>query len=240
MDAYLDQLLDELVSAEPRDAWPDVLHRAHRSRRRYVAAAAVVAALALAPATWAVAHAFEGKPAPPAIRSAFRSSNRMSAQIAKALGRKQPKAIVRKAHGVIRVRTADGPLDLWAAPATDGGTCFAYAWPSGPHKRIGAIFSSCVPSNPVRAGVQNNLDWQSGVDYLHRNYNVVSGYAYGRAATVRVKLSNGETIPLPVVEGLFLGAVHQSLHWRLRPKIVSLTARDAQGRVVGYWRRSSK
>ena len=42
---------------------------------------------------------------------------------------------------------------------------------------------------------------------------------------------------LPVVEHLFLAALHQSLHWRQRPKIISLTARNAHGQIVGYWRR---
>lgn len=32
MDAYLDGMLDELVAAEPREAWSDVLGRARRSR----------------------------------------------------------------------------------------------------------------------------------------------------------------------------------------------------------------
>ena len=240
MDAYLDHLLDELVSVEPAEAWQDVLERARRSRRRYLAAATAVAALVLAPASWAIAKSFEGTPAPPSVKSDFRFSNQMRAKIAKTLGRKQPKAIASKAHGVIQVQTADGPIDLWAAPTTDGGTCYLYGWPSGPNNRLGATSSGCVASDPKLAGVQHNLDWGEGSDYQHRNYNVINGYAWGRATTVRVTLSNGKATTLPVVEGLFLGAVHQSLHWRLRPKIVSLTARNAHGRIVGYWKRPAR
>ena len=234
MDAYLDHLLDELVSVEPSEAWQDVLDRARRSRRRYVQAAAVVAALVLAPAAWAITQAFEGKPAPPSVRSFFQTSNKTNAMIAKALGRKVPRAIVSKAHGVIQVKTADGLLDLWAAPARGGGTCRLVAWqpnPSHPHTSEGG---GCYDAAPTL----NNLEWSSGGDYWHRNYNVVTGYVYGDANTVRVAFSNGHTQELPVVEHLFLGALHQSLDWRLRPKIVSLTARNAHGHIVGYWKRS--
>lgn len=57
MDAYLDELLDKLVAAEPREAWNDVLHRARRTHRLYVGAAAGVGALVLAPAGWAIQRA---------------------------------------------------------------------------------------------------------------------------------------------------------------------------------------
>jgi hypothetical protein len=236
MDAYLDCLLDELVTAEGREAWQDVLARARRSRRRYVAVVMVVAALALAPTAWGIAQAFEGKPAPPSVKSDLRFSNKMRAEIAKTLGRKEPKAIVSKAHGVIQVQTADGPIDLWAAPATDGGTCYLIAWESG----LGARSSGCVPATAALANAQggpHNLEFSSGGDYAHRNYNVVNGYAYRGATTVRVTLSNGKTQTLPVIEGLFLGALHQSTHWRLRPKIVSVIAHNSHGGVVGYLRR---
>jgi len=67
MDAYLDGLLDELVTAGPREAWSDVLRRARRSRRRYTALVAVLAALVLAPAGWAIQRAaLSAPPIPPA------------------------------------------------------------------------------------------------------------------------------------------------------------------------------
>ena len=71
----------------------------------------------------------------------------------------------------------------------------------------------------------------------HRNYDVVTGYVYREATTVRITLSSGPIRNLPVVEHLFLGALPQSSHWRQRPRIVSMAARDARGRVVGFWRR---
>jgi len=234
MDAYLDRLLDELVAVEAHEAWPDVLDRVRRSRRHYAAALAVVIALVLAPAAWAIAQAFEGKPAPPSVKSFFRYSNRASTQIAKALGRKEPKAIASKAHGVIQVKTADGPLDLWAAPARGGGTCQLVAWEPGPSHPHTSESGGCYSATPNG----NTLEWSSGGDYWHRNYNVVTGRAYGGATSVRVTLSNRKTKTLPVVEGLFLGALHQSIHWRQRPKIVALVARNAHGHIVGSWKRT--
>jgi hypothetical protein len=220
--------------------WDDVRRRAGVRSRRYFAIVAVVVALALAPAAWAITRAFEGKPAPPAVKSFFQTSNKMSAMMAKTLGRKAPRAIVSKAHGVIQVKTADGLLDLWAAPARGGGTCHLVAWqpnPSHPHTSEGGgcYAASAMLNNAESSG--HNLDWSSSGDYWHRNYNVVTGYAYGDATTVRVTLSNGHTKTLPVVEHLFLGALHQSIHWRKRPKIVSLTARNTRGHIVGYWKR---
>ena len=72
MTDYLDHLLEELIPAE-RDAgsWSDVLDRARRSRRRYTALVAVLAALVLAPAAWAAVNAFEGTPAPQVIQQNF-------------------------------------------------------------------------------------------------------------------------------------------------------------------------
>jgi hypothetical protein len=240
IDAYLDDLLDELVQTEPRAHWGDVLDRARRSRRRYVAVAATVAALVLAPAAWAIASAFEGKPAPASVKANFRYWNHISPQMARALkahgGTYKP--IVSKAHGVIQVQTADGPLDLWAAPTKEGGTCYFVGWQSNLRKTASGE-STCVPASAkaFNAGSSaHNLEVSWGGDYQHRNYSVVEGYAYGGATTVRVTRTDGSTKTLPVVEGLFLGALHQSVHWRLRPKLVSVVARDAQGRVVGYLR----
>jgi hypothetical protein len=47
-----------------------------------------------------------------------------------------------------------------------------------------------------------------------------------------------KTKTLPVVEGLFLGALQQSIHWRQRPKIVALIARNAHGHIVGSCKRT--
>lgn len=240
MDAYLDDLLDKLVPDEPREQWNDVRRRARRARRRYAAVVATVAALVLAPAAWAITQAFEGKPAPPAVKSNFRAWNTMGTKFAKALGRKEPKAIVRKAHGVIQVQTADGPLDLWAAPASDGGTCYFVGWESEVHKTRALGESSCIPASVEHArSAAHSLNISWGGDYVHREYEVVKGYAYRGATTVRLRLSDGRTKTLPVVEGLFLGAIRRganSLQSHRGITVVSATARNARGHVVGVFR----
>jgi hypothetical protein len=231
MDAHLDGLLDELVATEPREAWDDVLARARHSRRRYAGVVAAVAVLVLAPATWAAVNAFEGTPAPQSIQQNFLQWDAQAAAREYALAQagftaKVPRAEADKAHGVLQLQTGDGPLDMWAAPATDGGTCSFIGWESDLNGADGTAYGygGCVPATP-----QNGEDIAWGEVNLppsHPNYWVLSGYVYGDAATVDVVLADGRTTSLPVVEGLFMAAFDSEV------KIDSLTARDAGGNVV--------
>jgi len=230
-NAYLDGLLDQLVTAEPRERWDDVVGRARRSRRRYIAAVATVAVLVLAPATWAAVNAFEGTPAPPPVRIDFQSTNRYWAEAQ--LGRRAPQADVSKAHGVIQVPTTDGPLDLWAAPTDVGGTCLLVGWDADLAKANGPSEGSmCAPpSSPT----SDNLTWVwTTAIPTHPSYSEVWGYAYGAASTVDVAFEDGSSRTLPVVEHLFLGAVPRGA------TVVSLAARDSDGNVVGSWKPGSK
>lgn len=229
-DAYLDALLDELVTAEPREQWNDVLGRARRSRRRYVAAVAAVAVFVLAPATWAAVDAFEGTPAPPPVRIDFRSANGYWARAQ--MRRRASRADVSKAHGVIQVQTSDGPLDLWAAPTSVGGTCLLVGWDSdlatadGPGEGL-----MCAPPTPPTS---DNLTWVwTRAIPAHPTYSEVWGYAYGAAATVEVGLQDGSSLTLPVAEHVFLGAIDRDA------TVVSLISRDADGNVVGSWKPGS-
>ena len=174
--------------------WDGVLRRAGVRSRRYVVALALAAALVLAPAAWAITRAFEGTPAPPSVKSNFQLSNEMAAKFPKTFGRKFPKAIVSKAYGVIQVKTADGPLDLWAAPARGGGTCDFVGWQSDLNHAHAAGGGTCYPAtaklnNAQSSSSAHNLDFGTWGDYKHRNYKIVNGYAYGAATTVRVTLS---------------------------------------------------
>ena len=131
-DAYLDSLLDELVTAGPHERWSDVLGRARRSRRRYTAVVAAIAALVLVPATWAAVDAFEGTPAPQSIQQNFVEWNATAVQIGESGFRTAaPRADASKAHGVLQLQTNDGPLDMWGAPESTGkGTCWFVGWDS--------------------------------------------------------------------------------------------------------------
>ena len=229
-DAYLDSLLDELVTAEPRERWNDVLGRARSSRRRYAAIVATVAALVLVPATWAAVDAFEGTPAPQSIQQNFLRWDVQAAARQYALAKagftaKVPRAEPDKAHGVLQLQTGDGPLDMWAAPATGGGACYFIGWESDLSRPAGAYgYGGCLPATPKN---DDEITWgEVNLPPTHPNYWVLSGFVYGGAANVDVALADGRSTTLPVVEGFFMAAFGSD------EKVASLTAHDADGNVV--------
>lgn len=223
-ESHLDGLLDALVPAASTPRWDDVVDRARRGRRRSTVIVVVVVALVLAPATWAAVHAFEGTPATPQVHRAFVISNRLTAEASKKLGKEFPQAKVDEVHGVLQVHSPGWLLDLWAAPSTEGGTCFFLDWqreaaqsllPSG----TGGCLESRAP--PLVAAT-----FQGGPF----RYAGLYGWARGPEATVRVVLTNGRTVTLPVVEHFFLGMVPSGI------EPASLTGRDAHGHVVASWK----
>jgi hypothetical protein len=224
---YLDDLLDKLVPSE-RDAgnWSDVLDRARRSRRRYTAAVAVVAALVLAPATWAAVNAFEGTPAPQVIQQNF-SYHRVTINPWTGKILNEDDADASKSHGVLQLQTSDGPLDLWAAPETDGsGTCWFVGWESDISADHAIGTSACTTSNDAA------ITPQTYNDASHPAYTVLVGSVTGSETTLDVTLTNGSTTTLPVAEHLFLGALPSG------SQLASITGRDAAGNVVASWRPS--
>jgi hypothetical protein len=224
MNDYLDDLLDELVPAE-RDAgsWSDVLDRARRSRRRYTAAVAMVAALVLAPAAWAAVNAFEGTPAPQAIQQYF-TFHRVIVNAQADFVHNLPDADASKSHGVLQLQTSDGPLDLWAAPEIDGtGMCWFVGWESD----TGVGTGSCTESNDAA------ITPETYNDASHPSYVVLVGSVTGSETTLDVTLTNGSTTTLPVAEHLFLGALPPG------SQLASINGRDAKGNVVASWTPSS-
>lgn len=229
MDAYLDGLLDELVPAEEREAWDDVLRRARRSRRRYSALVAVVGALVLAPAAWAAVNAFEGTPAPQPIQHTFiegdAATEAMNAYAAQSgFTRDVPLADASRAHGVIRLQTSDGPLDMWAAPALNGnGTCWFVDWESDIHGDNVLGGGSCTQADDSAI---EPTTWSAA---SHPAYTVLQGSVTGPETTLDVTLTDGSMTTLPVVEHLFLGALpHGS-------QLSSITGLDTAGNVVAAW-----
>ncbi|HZS31665.1 MAG TPA: hypothetical protein VFA37_10440 [Gaiellaceae bacterium] len=223
-ESHLDGLLDALVRAEPRGSWDDVLQRARRAQRRYVAVVVAIAALVLAPATWAAVHAFEGTPAPPPIRHNFVFTNRLRARESARFGKDFPQAEASKAHGVLQVRTRSGALDLWAAPSTQGGSCFFVDWEAGILKGLVSGAGGCMErGDPPLAGGTLEGGGPS-------RYAALYGSALDSAVKVRVALTNGRTVSLPVVEHYFLGVVRSGI------AVVNITALDASGKVVARWK----
>jgi hypothetical protein len=224
MTDYLDHLLDELVPAE-RDAgsWSDVLERARRSRRRYTAAVAAVAALVLAPAAWAAVNAFEGTPAPQVIEQNF-SYHRVAINPWTGNIVNETDADAGKSHGVLQLQTSDGPLDLWAAPEIDkSGICWFAGWESDISADHAIGTGSCTESGDAA------VDPRTYNDANHPAYTVLVGSVTGSETTLDVTLADGSTTTLPVAEHLFLGALPPG------SQLATITGRDATGNVVASW-----
>lgn len=230
-DAYLDGLLDELVTAEPRERWNDVLGRARRSRRRYGVVVVAVAVLVLVPATWAAVDAFEGTPAPQSIHQTFLQGDAMSAAMQAAFAahngvkRDFPKADPSRAHGVLQLATSDGPLDMWAAPELDGsGSCWFFGWESDMRSDRAGGMGGCMQGDQPIEGVGTYNDAS------HPAYTLLSGWVTGSETTLDVTLRDGSNTTIPVVERLFLAALP---HGSGLP--ASIVGRDAAGNVVATW-----
>ena len=235
-ETRIDELLDELVPAiEPRsDGWEDVLARAHTTRRRYAALAVAALALLLVPTAVAlrgqIADLFQGTPAPPAVSTSFQTNNKaadMATQ--KGFGHKFPHADVSQAHGVIEIQTADGPQDMWVAPNDQAGKCWFIDWANdapGPGGQFG--FGGCYPPWPA----SSDINWGSIWVYPHPDLLTVYGYVLAPAARVDVRLADGSTLTLPVVEGGFLGSMPKGA------EVERITAYDDSGNAVAVSKRT--
>jgi hypothetical protein len=206
-ETYLDDLLDQLVTVEPRPAWNDVLDRARRSRRRYGGLVALVALLVLVPAAWAVDGAFEGSPPPPAAQDAAAAMNRLLPQALAAAGYTPTDAVpidLSKLHGLLQVQTPDGPFDVWGAPSTDGGhLCYVEGFESDlASGASGNIDGGC--SQPGGLADNYGIEVESG----HPDVYLTSGYTdNANAASAQVTLKVGANVLSktgPVVEGLYV------------------------------------
>jgi hypothetical protein len=207
----IDHLLDELVEPfELRpDGWDDVLARSRRARRRYVLAVAAAAALLLVPTAVAlrgeITGLFQGTPAPPAVSTSFESSNRMADYATqRGFGDRFPHADVSRAHGVLEVQTSDGPEDVWAAPDDQGGQCWWVDFandPAGPGGKYG--YGLCDTNPPDAPDIEPGLTWLEP----HPSLMTLFGLVHVQADRVVVRLKDGSTLTLPVVEGAFLASV---------------------------------
>jgi hypothetical protein len=225
----IDDMLDALIPAvEQLPDWDGVLQRARRAHRRRVALSAVAAALIVVPAAYAVVRAFEGTPAPAQIRGSFSQSNRMADQmnrfaIKRGFHIHEPHAIVATAHGVLQVRTSDGLLDLWAARSTSGGVCWFIDYEADLKPgRTPLGGGACDQGPPPPSNISYSTEWT----LAHPTIQSLTGRVYAPASSVRVELSNGSTIRLPVAEGFFLGSIPN--HTRVR----RLAAFNTRGRRV--------
>jgi len=208
-----------------------VLLPARLSRRTRVALAVGLAGLVLVPAAVAVGSKivdlFEGTPAPAPVENRFAEHNQLANMaIQKGFEQKVPLADASKAHGVIEIQTADGPVDLWAAPNDQGGQCWFADFAndkSGPNGPTG--WGGCDPSTPPAS----NIEWGAIWWLPHPTLLTVNGRVYVPAATVQLTLADGSTATLPVIEGMFLGSLDKGA------KFTQITAYDTAGKQVAQW-----
>lgn len=225
-EAMIDDLLDAYVPAvEQLPDWGGVLRQARRVHRRRLALSAAVATLVIVPAAYAVVRAFEGTPAPPQIQQSFTRWNGMADQMNAFAARHLhvPHAVVSTAHGVVQVRTSDGLLDLWAARSATGGICWFVDYEADVRPgRVPLGGGSCDQGSPPPSKLTYGTEWS----LEHPTLQTLVGRVYVRAHSVRVVLSNGSEIRLPVVEGLFLGSLPN------RTRVRHIDAFDVRGGKV--------
>ncbi len=189
-----------------------------------VAAAAIV----LVPTGFAfggkLAGLFEGTPAPPDVSTNFADFNRIpDSAVQDGLAWRLPQVDVSKAHGVIEVRTPDGPEDMWAAPNDQGGQCYFIDFADDPPGQHGMSGDGGCESSAAPTG---KIDFGDVWTYLHPDLMTVYGSVHVDAATVRLTLDDGSTATLPVVEHLFLGSTAKDA------KVDAVTALDAAGNKI--------
>jgi hypothetical protein len=132
------------------------------------------------------------------------------------------------AHGVLAVRSLDGPLYLWAATeTTGGGQCWFATWAHDlSHPWAAAAAAGCDPAHRGPQAIRYSYSWQTP----HWAVAVLVGRVYDDAASVTVTFGCGQTRVVPVVEHLFM----TTFVWSTR--VYSLVARDRSGRVVAFRR----
>lgn len=222
--------LERYAAAFPEHPeWDDVVRRADRARRRVVWVAVVLAAATLIPTAFAfpaVRQVFEGTPAPPPVVRSFQTGNSVAARLPPALARYYgiQRVDPTNAHGVLAVRTLDGPLYLWAAKKRSGdGACWRATWQRDlrPRTFLEGAGAACDRAHPT-SRISYSYAWRAP----HWSVAVLVGRVYADASTVDVGYGCGQTRSLPVVEHLFM----TTFLWGTR--VTTLTARDAHGRVT--------
>lgn len=203
-------------------------------RRPRLALIAAATALVLAPAALAVGtkivELFEGAPASPSVSDGFQTFNRLADTTGRAgFAKSSPHAVVDKAHGVMRVQTSDGPLELWTAPNDQGGRCWFIDFADDPlvgQAQNGWGGCDSPPDKP-----ESNIAWNNFWWLQHPTIRVVDGRVYVKAATVRLGFADGSDATLPVVNGFFLGAFGRDA------RLERATALDDTGTAVAVLER---
>lgn len=230
------QLVDRLLpSAEGRPDWQDVMRRRTRQqRKRFITEAAlalVVMAFIAVPAAWAIGL-FHGTPAPrPVKRTLFHANDN---QLAAVLGlmKQQSKVDADQTHGVIELRTPQGPLRLWAAPVRGGGHCSYVQVGEASTSRDLVGITNCEPSAPppTAPAIEGTVDPTDG--FRMPGVRVLHGWVRSELlpespARLTLLYQDGTQAELPLVEDYFLAVVPPD------KRAESLTVRGADSQELG-------
>jgi hypothetical protein len=194
--------------------------------RPVVVTLVVVALLACAGVGIAAAFgAFEGTPAPHDVSTNFSQLNQVAGTaVQNGFYRSMPQTDASKAHGVLEIKTADGPEDLWAAPESKGGQCYLIDFANDSASTNGVLSINGCEQSPAPS---SNISFSDVWAYTHPDIMTVYGSVYVPAKTVQLTLDNGSTMTLPVVENLFMGSLPRGT------KVNKVTAFDTAGNQVG-------
>jgi hypothetical protein len=215
--------------------------RALSRRTAATIAAAVVFLGVLVPIALAlrsqIVDLISGEPAPPSVAETFSAWNRLAkgGEVDGHPFGPFNQAIAAKAVGVLRLRTPDGPVALYAAPKVGGGKCFMLrinvndAPPDPGFRTIG----TCDDSQGPRSDYSNPdaiVPWAASFGEMpDASFVLVRVFD---AAGVEVKFNDGSTMPLQIVDGFALAAIPpDSIPPGPRPP-VTVIAKDASGRVI--------
>jgi hypothetical protein len=197
-----------------------------RGLRSVLATAATVAVVACAGLGIAAGFgAFEGTPAPTEIANGFTLLNRVAGtDVQNGFYRNMPQTDASKAHGVLEVKTANGPEDLWSAPADNGTQCYSIDFANDyPSTTTGVLSVNGCEQSPAPP---SNLDFSDVWFHTHPDLMTAYGSVYVPAATVQLTLDDGSTVSVPVVEHLFIASLPRGT------RVIKATAFDTAGNQV--------
>lgn len=229
--ASADTELRDLFADEPELlALADMVQQSRGAVRRArgrSAALALAAAVVLvaAPVSLALGDGvfglFEGAPATHAVKAQYLMLNGSLTKAAASAFAVTP-AEVSKAHGVAEIETVAGPVYLWTAPETDGGSCYLVQFADEPPSDL--VGGGCYAPTAPNGG---NMVVGSFPSARHPSLQILYGYTFGHATTVKLVLIGKPSLVLPTIQRYFLAAISERTHVRY---VISY---DAQGVQVG-------
>jgi hypothetical protein len=229
MTDLLEQHLARTVNPLDDSDWLSVRRPARLQRKRValLAAAAVAAALLVAPPFGLgdrVLDLLQGPPAPPEVQTYFTTENAMRAraEATHSLRERVAPTIVGEARGVAAIESPDGPIYLWAAPTQDGRQCWLIQAGGDPATGRPYGAGTCEDQHPAGAIVPDTF-WTAerpSIQILHaRVYD-------GAITRVDVEIGGSDPVSLPVVSGHVLGTVGKEA------RVEAFVGRNADGDEV--------